>query len=48
MDPAQHRHMHVLRTPDETAGRMLDLIVNLDSSRSGSFVNIWSNEDIPY
>ena len=38
----------MLRTPDETAGRMLDLIVNLDSSRSGSFVNIWSNEDIPF
>ena len=38
----------VLRSPDEAAQRMLDLIVGLDGSRSGSFVNIWSNEDIPF
>ena len=37
-----------LRTADETAQRMLELIVDLDSTRSGGFVNIWSNEDIPY
>ena len=37
-----------LRTPDETAARMLELIEELEPASSGRFVNIWSKEDIPW
>jgi NAD(P)-dependent dehydrogenase (short-subunit alcohol dehydrogenase family) len=38
-----------LRTPDETAARMLELADELtDVESSGRFVNIWSKADIPW
>merc|ERR1712070_586323 len=37
-----------LRTPDETAVRMLELIEELDQDNTGRFVNIWSKADIPW
>lgn len=37
-----------LRTPEETAERMLDLIEGFDVADTGRFVNIWSRKDIPW
>mmetsp|Transcript_9396 Transcript_9396/g.16663 ORF Transcript_9396/g.16663 Transcript_9396/m.16663 type:complete len:249 (+) Transcript_9396:53-799(+) len=37
-----------LRTPEETAERMLELIDSYGSADSGRFVNIWSRQDIPW
>lgn len=37
-----------LRTPEETAAKMLDLIEAFGPDDSGRFVNIWSEEDIPW
>ena len=37
-----------LRTPEETAERMLELVSGYTAADSGRFVNIWSEEDIPW
>ena len=37
-----------LRTPHETAERLLQLADELGPADSGRFINIWSREDIPY
>jgi len=37
-----------LRSPEETADRMLELITSFGISDTGRFVNIWSREDIPW
>lgn len=37
-----------LRTPEETATKMLDLIEKYSTADTGRFVNIWSEEDIPW
>eukprot|EP00434_Breviolum_minutum_P010891 symbB.v1.2.009603.t1/scaffold613.1/size180894/11 len=37
-----------LRSPEETAERMLELITSFGIDDSGRFVNIWSREDIPW
>eukprot|EP00930_Biecheleria_cincta_P105276 TRINITY_DN97912_c0_g1_i1.p1 TRINITY_DN97912_c0_g1~~TRINITY_DN97912_c0_g1_i1.p1 ORF type:complete len:245 (-),score=47.44 TRINITY_DN97912_c0_g1_i1:184-918(-) len=37
-----------LRSPEETAAKMLDLIDRLGPADSGRFVNVWSEQDIPW
>merc|ERR1711918_31175 len=37
-----------LRTPEETAARMMELVGALGPEDTGRFVNIWSGEDIPW
>ncbi|CAJ1381335.1 unnamed protein product [Effrenium voratum] len=37
-----------LRTPEETAERMLELLQSFGPADTGRFVNIWSKEDIPW
>merc|ERR1711904_262542 len=37
-----------LRTPDETAVRMLELVDQMTPEQSGAFVNLWTGEAIPY
>jgi len=37
-----------LRTPEEVAVRMMELIEGSSMSDSGRFINIWSREDIPW
>ena len=38
----------VLRTPDEVAERMLELVGGYGAEDSGRFINIWSGDDIPW
>lgn len=38
----------VLRTPEETAERMLDVIDKLEAKPVGQFINIWSEEQIAH
>lgn len=37
-----------LRSPEETADQILELITSFGISDTGRFVNIWSREDIPW
>ena len=37
-----------LRTPEETAERMVQLIDELEATDTGRFINIWSRQDIPW
>lgn len=38
----------VLRTPEETADRMLEVVDSLQMQPLGRFVDIWTDEDIPW
>ena len=38
----------VLRTPDEVAERMLELVGGYGAEDSGRFINIWSGDDIAW
>jgi len=37
-----------LRTPEEVAARMMEIIADSSIKDSGRFINIWSREDIPW